>query len=88
MAQFGVGWACWRSVSSQAVRIPVDLAARVAMSGRRPHSTVEAPVVWPPPMTLRQIRQEAAALLPGSKIRHLFYWRYLLVYRHVVESFV
>ncbi|SFP00039.1 Methyltransferase domain-containing protein [Saccharomonospora viridis] len=34
-------------------------------------------------MSLNQIRREAARLLPGSRIRVLPFWRYLLVYRRV-----
>jgi SAM-dependent methyltransferase len=67
-----------------AVRIPVNVAGRLlgALRDRgaeRP--TLQPPIVWPPPMTLAQIRREAAVLLPGSRTRRLFYWRYLLVYR-------
>lgn len=31
-------------------------------------------------MTIAEIRREAGKLLPGAKIRRLFYWRYLLYY--------
>ncbi|MFG2530454.1 hypothetical protein [Streptomyces sp. NPDC048516] len=32
-------------------------------------------------MPLSRIRRDAAALLPGCRIRRLLFWRYLLVFR-------
>jgi hypothetical protein len=32
-------------------------------------------------MSLTDIRRESAHLLPGSKIRQLLFWRYLLMFR-------
>jgi hypothetical protein len=32
-------------------------------------------------MTLGQVREEAARLLPGCTVRRLLFWRYLLVFR-------
>lgn len=65
--------------------VPVNAAARLAVAaadrirghGRQP---VRAPV-RPPRTPLPQIRAEAAQLLPGSRVRRLLFWRYLLVYR-------
>ncbi|WP_257003699.1 hypothetical protein [Streptomyces sp. SA15] len=37
--------------------------------------------MWPPPLTYAETRTEAGRLLPGSTLRHLVFWRYLLVYR-------
>jgi hypothetical protein len=37
--------------------------------------------VRPAVMTLRQVRREAAALLPGCFVRRLLFWRYLMVFR-------
>ncbi|MCH6159714.1 class I SAM-dependent methyltransferase [Streptomyces marispadix] len=48
---------------------------------RRPQAAVQVPMVWPPPMSYAQTRAEAARLLPGSTLRRLLWWRYLLVYR-------
>ncbi|WP_411137757.1 hypothetical protein [Streptomyces sp. C10] len=39
------------------------------------------PPLAPPGMPLPRIRREAAALLPGCRIRRLLFWRYLLVFR-------
>ncbi|WP_326571822.1 class I SAM-dependent methyltransferase [Actinacidiphila glaucinigra] len=65
--------------------VPVNAAARLAVAaadrirGREPEP-VRAPV-RPPGTPLPQIRAEAAQLLPGSRVRRLLFWRYLLVYR-------
>ncbi|MFI2302730.1 class I SAM-dependent methyltransferase [Actinacidiphila glaucinigra] len=70
--------------------VPVNAAARLAVAaadrirghGRQP---VRAPV-RPPRTPLPQIRAEAAQLLPGSRVRRLLFWRYLLVYRDRTAS--
>lgn len=65
--------------------VPVNAAARLAVAaadrirGREPQP-VRAPV-HPPGTPLPQIRAEAAQLLPGSRIRRLLFWRYLLAHR-------
>ncbi|MFG1948098.1 class I SAM-dependent methyltransferase [Nonomuraea sp. NPDC048826] len=59
---------------------PVNAVARLALSGRRSSSPVRAPVKQPV-MTLDEVREQAAALLPGARIRRLLFWRYLLVSR-------
>ncbi|WP_328959130.1 class I SAM-dependent methyltransferase [Kitasatospora purpeofusca] len=70
--------------------VPVNAAARLAvavMDKMRPASAgsgrdpAKAPV-RPPTVPLFQIRGEAAALLPGSTVRRLLFWRYLLVFRN------
>jgi SAM-dependent methyltransferase len=38
------------------------------------------PVVLDPSLTTRQVRRQAAALLPGARVRRLVFWRYLLVW--------
>ncbi|MEU1617056.1 class I SAM-dependent methyltransferase [Streptomyces sp. NPDC005722] len=67
--------------------VPVNAAARTVAAvtdrirGRTP-GPVRAPV-RPPDTPLPQIRADAAHLLPGSRIRRLLFWRYLLEYRDV-----
>ena len=39
------------------------------------------PPIRDPEMTLKEIRREAEALLPGARIRRHLYWRYSLVYK-------
>jgi SAM-dependent methyltransferase len=69
--------------------VPVNAAARLGVAARdalRPAQAraagvrIEAPVRQPT-MPLHDIRREAAALLPGSTVRRLLFWRYLLVFR-------
>jgi hypothetical protein len=36
-------------------------------------------------MSLRQVRVQAARLLPGGTVRRLLFWRYLLVFRRPRE---
>jgi 2-polyprenyl-3-methyl-5-hydroxy-6-metoxy-1,4-benzoquinol methylase len=39
-----------------------------------------APTVWPPADTLRQLKHAATATLPGARVRQLILGRYLLTY--------
>jgi 2-polyprenyl-3-methyl-5-hydroxy-6-metoxy-1,4-benzoquinol methylase len=39
------------------------------------------PMVMDPPLTTRQVAVQAAAVLPGVRVRRLLFWRYLLVWR-------
>jgi hypothetical protein len=39
-----------------------------------------APKVWPPPESYREIRQVAAALLPGVRYQRHILWRYSLAW--------
>jgi ubiquinone/menaquinone biosynthesis C-methylase UbiE len=40
-----------------------------------------APIKWPPPQTLRQLREHVRALLPGAAVRRLLYGRVLITWR-------
>jgi SAM-dependent methyltransferase len=44
------------------------------------------PMVLDPPLTTRQVRQQAAAVLPGARVRRLIYWRYLLVWQRSAHA--
>lgn len=46
-----------------------------------PASHAIMPVVLEAPLTTRQVRQEAAAILPGVRVRRLAFWRYFLLWR-------
>ncbi|GAA2430414.1 class I SAM-dependent methyltransferase [Streptomyces macrosporus] len=69
------------------VAVPVNAVARLAVAIRervRPARGGTTPVRAPvkrPEKPLEEIRREAAVLLPGSTLRRLLFWRYLLVYR-------
>lgn len=39
------------------------------------------PVVMDPPLTTREVAHQAAAVLPGVRVRRLVFWRYLLVWQ-------
>jgi SAM-dependent methyltransferase len=39
------------------------------------------PVVMNPPLTTREAARQAAAVLPGARVRRLLFWRYLLVWQ-------
>ena len=73
---------CYREVLP--AELPVSLVAvganalaRVAHAGRGERMTAPA---TQPTVTLREIRAESARLLPGSTVRRLLFWRYLLVF--------
>jgi SAM-dependent methyltransferase len=38
------------------------------------------PMVMDPPLTTREVAVQAAAVLPGARVRRLLFWRYLLVW--------
>jgi SAM-dependent methyltransferase len=40
----------------------------------------QSPIVWPPPLTYRQVRQLAERVLPGARFRRRLYWRYSLAW--------
>ncbi|WP_438296485.1 class I SAM-dependent methyltransferase [Streptomyces sp. HUAS TT7] len=68
--------------------VPVNAVVRLAVYARdglgsaaTGRTQTQAPVTRPT-MPLLQIRREAAALLPGCRIRRLLFWRYLLVFRN------
>jgi len=48
------------------------------------HETM--PKVADPPLTTRQVRQHATAVLPGVRVRRLVFWRYLLVWQRPIEG--
>lgn len=81
--------------------LPVELAgsswhllvgAWLAASGhrrgarmRRGHDHDLMPVC-DPQLTTRQVRQQAAGILPGVRVRRLLLWRYLLVWSRPIDS--
>ncbi|WP_055488228.1 bifunctional 2-polyprenyl-6-hydroxyphenol methylase/3-demethylubiquinol 3-O-methyltransferase UbiG [Streptomyces sp. WMMB 322] len=70
--------------------VPVNAVARLAARAADRLRPASAPAGWArtdppvkqPGMTLSRIHSEAAVLLPGSRIRRLLFWRYLLVFRN------
>ena len=47
--------------------------------GRRAR-TYQPPVIWPSPLTYRDMRLLATGMLAGARYRHHLYWRYSLVW--------
>jgi SAM-dependent methyltransferase len=44
------------------------------------------PMVMDPPLTTREVARQAAALLPGARVRRLLFWRYLLTWHKPMTS--
>jgi ubiquinone/menaquinone biosynthesis C-methylase UbiE len=44
------------------------------------------PVVMDPPLTTREVADQAAAVLPGVRVRRLVFWRYLLSWHKPAEE--
>jgi SAM-dependent methyltransferase len=44
------------------------------------------PVVMDPPLTTREVGDQAAAVLPGVRVRRLVFWRYLLIWRKPIDA--
>jgi SAM-dependent methyltransferase len=59
--------------------------ARRALGGtgwfRKEPARARMPVVMHPPLTTREVAEQAAAVLPGVRVRRLLFWRYLLVWQ-------
>lgn len=53
---------------------------RRSPDGGLPGDGYQPPIVWPPPVTYRDIRQLAGRLLPGARYRRHLYWRYSLTW--------
>jgi SAM-dependent methyltransferase len=45
-----------------------------------PAGAYQPRIVWPPPMTYRDVRRLAARVLPAARYRRHLYWRYSLVW--------
>ncbi|WP_026412316.1 class I SAM-dependent methyltransferase [Actinomadura oligospora] len=68
--------------------LPLGLAAVVAgyaHRARKGYWEHPSPTVWPPPVTYREMRDLAAATLPGSEYRRHLLWRYSIVWRRPSE---
>lgn len=55
-------------------------AVRRRRAAGRPAAAYQPPVVWPPPLTYRDMRLLATDTLAGVRYRHHLYWRYSLVW--------
>ncbi|MDG9702772.1 bifunctional 2-polyprenyl-6-hydroxyphenol methylase/3-demethylubiquinol 3-O-methyltransferase UbiG [Streptomyces sp. DH37] len=81
----------WADRAWSLAAVPVNAGARLAVAARerirppREPLSAGAPVKRPE-MPLEEIRREAAVLLPGSTLRRLLFWRYLLVFRKPADG--
>ncbi|MFE5175010.1 class I SAM-dependent methyltransferase [Streptomyces sp. NPDC057651] len=76
---------CYAGVTPRdLVAVPANAAARAAVHvADRLRGAAPPPLKAPvrrPDMTLAAVRTEAGRLLPGSQVRQLLFWRYLLTY--------
>ncbi|WP_326020794.1 hypothetical protein [Streptomyces endophyticus] len=69
-------WDLVASPANAVARLAVYAGERARGAGAPPPE----PPVRQPEMRLAEIRREAARLLPGSEVRQLLFWRYLLTY--------
>jgi SAM-dependent methyltransferase len=72
------GWAVPATAGTQLHRL-AD-AMRWRRTGGPPSPPHQPPLVWPPPLSYRQMRRLAERLLPGARYRRHVYWRYSLVW--------
>jgi len=82
-----IGLARGSSLVDVALTVPAVIGTRlhlVASSWRRrccpSTETYRSPVIWPPPVTYRDIRSLAGRLLPQARYRRHLYWRYSLIW--------
>jgi SAM-dependent methyltransferase len=84
-----VGLARGLTAADLALAIPavIGTRARLAASawqcrraGAAGVAVYQPPIVWPPPLTYRDIRRLAARVLPGAHYHRHLYWRYSLVW--------
>jgi SAM-dependent methyltransferase len=72
-----------------ALAVPANLVVGAVLAARgragKPHD-VDMPVRWPPDTTLAEIRETAAELLPGSRVRRLLFFRYALEWTQPGDS--
>jgi SAM-dependent methyltransferase len=46
----------------------------------RPADSYQSPILWPPPLSYREMGELADRVLPGSRFRRRLYWRYSLTW--------
>jgi SAM-dependent methyltransferase len=53
---------------------------RIRRQRRPPASSYQSPVIWPPPLSYRNMRELGERVLPGCRFRRRLYWRYSLIW--------
>jgi SAM-dependent methyltransferase len=67
------------AVAGTRVHLLADAWHRRRSRAGRP-APYQPPLVWPPPLSFREMRRLAERLLPGARYRRHLYWRYSLVW--------
>ncbi|RFU42642.1 class I SAM-dependent methyltransferase [Actinomadura logoneensis] len=62
-------------------RVAAATAAGAVYRVLKGHWEHPSPMVWPPPVTYREMAELAAGLLPGAEFRRHLLWRYSIVWR-------
>lgn len=82
-----VGLARGSSLADVALTVPAVIGTRIHLVASGWHrrrclsaETYRSPVIWPPPVTYRDIRFLAGRLLPQTRYRRHLYWRYSLIW--------
>jgi SAM-dependent methyltransferase len=77
-----------RELPVEAVAVAAEHAVGLARAGARlvrdpppPDPAVRRMPMLDPQLTVRQVRRQAEAVLPGVRVRRLLFWRYALVWR-------
>jgi hypothetical protein len=86
LAVVGLARASWPAELAAVIPASAGTHLHLAASAIRRHAAgrpapaYQPPVIWPPPMTYRDMRLLATDMLPGVRYRHHLYWRYSLVW--------
>ena len=86
LAVVGLARASWPAELAAVIPSSAGTHLHLAASAIRRHAAggpapaYQPPVIWPPPMTYRDMRLLATDMLPGVRYRHHLYWRYSLVW--------
>jgi SAM-dependent methyltransferase len=86
LAVVGLARASWPAELAAVIPASAGTHLHLAASAIRRHAAgrpapaYQPPVIWPPPMTYRDMRLLAMDMLPGVRYRHHLYWRYSLVW--------
>lgn len=81
LAVLGLYRAGLPEVAKAPLVVPLNLGFRAALA-RRPDEESVQPRIRDTEMTLPEIRERAAELLPGAVVSPRLFWRYVLAYRH------
>jgi SAM-dependent methyltransferase len=73
-------WEIPAIVASQARRVADRRRRQRRRRGAGSAESYQSPIIWPPPLSYRQVGELAGRVLPGSHFRRRLYWRYSLTW--------